>query len=93
MICTIFKQQEEKLKLMTHTNMTFINQSANFKSSTLSDHITTYGHKRAAKEKNHKDAIPAGRMKMSQDVKILSKVLLNISLNKIYTVDLSELTS
>ena len=49
MICTICKSQEEKLKLMPHTNMTFINGSANFTSSTLSDHVATDGHKQAVK--------------------------------------------
>ena len=34
MICTICKSQEEKLKLMPCTNMTFNDGSANFKSST-----------------------------------------------------------
>ena len=52
LICTICKSQEEKLKLIPGTNMTFIYESANFKSSTLSDHIATDGHKRAVKEKN-----------------------------------------
>ena len=60
MICTICKSQEEKLKLMPLTNMIFINGSANFKSSTLSNHITTDGYKRVVKEKNHEDAISAG---------------------------------
>ena len=59
MICTISKSQEEKLKLMPRTNMTFINGSANFKFSTLSDHAATDGHKRAIKKKNHEDAISA----------------------------------
>ena len=60
MICTICKSQEEKLKLMPHTNMTFIDGTANFKPSTLSDHGATDGHKRAVKEKNHEDAISTG---------------------------------
>ena len=60
MICTICKSQEEKLKLIPFTNMTFINGGANFKSSTLSDHVATDGHKRAVKEKNHEDAISTG---------------------------------
>ena len=59
MICTICKSQEEKLKLMPCTNMTFIKGSANFKSSTLLDHVVTDGHKRAVK-KNHEDAISTG---------------------------------
>ena len=59
-ICTICKSQEEKLKLLPCTNMTFIDRSANFKSSTLSDNVTADGHKRAVKGKNHEDAISAG---------------------------------
>ena len=61
-ICTIFKSQEKKLKLMPCTNMTFIDESANFKSSTLSDHVTTDWHKQAVKEKNHENAISAGSL-------------------------------
>ena len=44
MICTICKSQEEKLKLMPCTNLTFIDGCANFKSSTWSDHVTTDEH-------------------------------------------------
>ena len=58
MICTICKSQEEKL--MPRANMTFIDGSANFKSSTLLDHVATDGHKRAVKEKNHEDGISTG---------------------------------
>ena len=56
MIFTICKSQEEKLKLMPCTNMTFIDRSANFKSSTLLDHVATDGHKRTVK-KRYEDAI------------------------------------
>ena len=38
---------------MPHTNMTFIDRSANFKSSTLLDHIATDGYKQAVKESPH----------------------------------------
>ena len=34
MICTICTSQEEKLKLMPHANLTFVNGSNNFKLST-----------------------------------------------------------
>ena len=44
-ICIICKSQKEKLKLMPHTNMTFI------------DHIATDGYKWVVKEKNYEDAI------------------------------------
>ena len=53
----ISKSQEKGLKLMPHTNMTFIDGSANFMSSILLDHIATDEHKQARKEKNHEDAI------------------------------------
>ena len=53
----ISKSQEKGLKLMPHTNITFIDGSANFMSSILSDHIATDEHKQAVKEKNHEDAI------------------------------------
>ena len=42
---------------MPHTNMTFINRGVNFKSSTLSDHVATDGHKWAVKENNNEDGI------------------------------------
>ena len=45
---------------MPHTNMTFIEGSANFKSSTLLDHVATDGHEWVVKEKNHADAISTG---------------------------------
>ena len=51
MICIICKSQEEKIKLMLRTNMTFINGTANFKSSTLLDHVASDGHKLAEKKK------------------------------------------
>ena len=57
MIFTICKFQEEKQKLMSRTNMTLIDRSANFKFSTLSDHIATDEYKKAVKEKNHEDTI------------------------------------
>ena len=60
MICTICKSQEEKLKLISHTNMAFINRIVNFKSSTLSHHVATDGHKWPVNEKNHEDATCAG---------------------------------
>ena len=44
---------------MPRTNMTFIDGSLNFKSSTLSDHVAIDGHKRVVKEKNHKDSVSA----------------------------------
>ena len=50
-ICTTCKSQEEKLQLMPRTNMTFIDGSANFKSSTIPDHFATDEHKRAVKKK------------------------------------------
>ena len=45
---------------MPHTNMTFINGSANFKCPTLSDRVATDGHNRVVKEKNHENAISTG---------------------------------
>ena len=62
MICKICKSEEEKLKLMSCTNMTFINGRANFKSSTWSDYVSTDGHKGAMKEENHEDVISVGSL-------------------------------
>ena len=62
MICKICKSEEEKLKLMPCTNMTFIDGRANFKSSTWSDYISTDGHKGAMKEENHEDVISVGSL-------------------------------
>ena len=45
---------------MPHTNMASINRIVNFKSSTLSHHVATDGHKWPVKEKNNEDAICAG---------------------------------
>ena len=73
MICIICKYQEEKLKLMPCTNMTFIDKSANFKSSTLSDHIATDEHKQAVKQKNQEDAISTGSL--TRPKKVIHDVL------------------
>ena len=73
MICTICKSQEEKLKLMPCTNMTFIKGSANFKSSTLLDHVVTDGHKQVVK-KNHENAISTGSTTCLENV--IHKVLM-----------------
>ena len=68
MIFTIFKSQEQKLKLMPHTNMTLIDGTASFKSSTLSDHVAIDGQKRTVKEKNHEQANSAGSSTRTEKV-------------------------
>ena len=45
---------------MPRPNMNFIDGNSNLKCPTLSDHVATDGHKRAVKEKNHKDSVSAG---------------------------------
>ena len=45
---------------MCRANMTLINRSANFKSSTLSDHVATDRHSRTVKEKDYEDSISTG---------------------------------
>ena len=56
--------------------MTFIKGSANFKSSTLLDHVVTDGHKQVVK-KNHEDAISTGSTTCLENV--IHKVLYNIA--------------
>ena len=52
-ICTIFKSQKEKNKADARTNMHFIDEKVNFKSSTFLDHVATDGQRRPVKEKNN----------------------------------------
>ena len=58
MICKVCTGQEEKLRLMSSANLTFINGSTNFKLSSLSDD-TTEGHTCAIRKQN-KNAVAAG---------------------------------
>ena len=60
MICNVCTGREEKLKLMPGTNLAFMNGSINFRMSSLYDHATTDGHKRAIREQENKNAIAAG---------------------------------
>ena len=60
MICKGFTSQEEQLKLLSHANLIFINGSTKFKMSSLSDHTTADGHKRAIRNQENKKAIAAG---------------------------------
>ena len=60
MICNVCTGREEKLKLMPCTNLAFMNGSINFRMSSLYDHATTDGHKRAIREQENKNAIAAG---------------------------------
>ena len=60
MICKVFTSQEEKLKLMPNTNLTFIKGSTNFKKSSLSDHETTDEHTSGIREQENEKATVAG---------------------------------
>ena len=60
MIYKVFTSQEEKLKLMPNTNLTFIKGSTNFKKSSLSDHETTDEHKSGIREQENEKATVAG---------------------------------
>ena len=63
---------------MPYTNMTFTDGSLNFKSSTLSDHVATDRHKRAVKEKNHKDSISTGGSTRPEKTYIDSLLFVNL---------------
>ena len=52
-VCKICIYQEEKLKQMPHTNLTFVNRSTNFKMSTLAEHGSGDSHKHAAEAKEN----------------------------------------
>ena len=60
MICKVFTSQEEKLKLMPNTNLTFIKGSTNFKKSSLSDHETTDEHTSGIREQENEKATVSG---------------------------------
>ena len=61
MICEICTNQEEKLKQMPHTNLTFVNGSTNFKMSTIAEKGSTDSHKHATKAKENEQATIAGK--------------------------------
>ena len=50
MICKICTAQKGKIEMMPSYNLTFINGSTNYKSSTLKDHVQTECHKRPIRE-------------------------------------------
>ena len=56
MICKICTDQEEKLKQISHTNLTFVNGSTNFKMSTLAKHGSTGSHMHATEAKENEQA-------------------------------------
>ena len=60
MICKVFTSQEEKLKLMPNTNLTFIKGSTNIKKSSLSVHETTDEHTSGITEQENEKATAAG---------------------------------
>ena len=60
MICKVFTSQEEKLKLMPNTNLTFIKGSTNIKKSSLSVHETTDEHTSGIREPENEKATAAG---------------------------------
>lgn len=53
MICQICIDQEEKLKQIAHTNLTFVNKSTNFRISTVAEHGRTNSQKCAAEAKEN----------------------------------------
>ena len=53
MICEICTDQEEKLKQLPYTNLTFVNGSTNFKTSTIAEQGSTDSHKRATEAKGN----------------------------------------
>ena len=53
MICEICTDQQEKLKQMPYTNLTFVNWSTNFKTSTIAEQGSTDSHKHATEAKEN----------------------------------------
>ena len=62
MICEICPDQEEKLKQMSHTNLTFVSGSTNFEMSTIAEHESIDSHKCAKEAKENKQATTAGKL-------------------------------
>ena len=60
MVSKICTAQKGKIEMMSSYNSTFINGSANYKLSTLKDHIKTECHKRAVRENNKMHARASG---------------------------------
>ena len=63
MICEICTNQEEKLKQMPHTNLTFANRSTNFEMPTTAEHGPTDSHKHATEAKENAQATIAGKLR------------------------------
>ena len=61
MICEICTDEEEKLKQMPHTNLTFVNGSTNFKMSTIAEDGSTDTHKRPTEAKENGQATITGK--------------------------------
>ena len=69
MISEIRTDQEEKLKQMSHANLTSANGSTNFKVSIIAEHGSTDSHKRATEGK--KKSKPLLQVNRYQCVKLL----------------------
>ena len=54
MICKLCTDQEEKLKQMSYTNLTFVNGTTNFKISLIAKQGSSDSHKRATEAKGNK---------------------------------------
>ena len=61
MICEICTDQEEKLKQISHTNLTFVNGSTNFKMSAIAEHGSTDSHKCATEAMEKEQVTIAGK--------------------------------
>ena len=69
MIFEICSNQQEKLKQMPHTNLTFVNGSANFKMSITAEHGSTDSYEHATETK--KMSNPLLQVNRYQCIKLL----------------------
>ena len=60
MVCKPFKSQEQKLRLMSVANLTFVTGSTNYCPSSLKGHAQTDNHKQAVVEEAHAEAEASG---------------------------------
>ena len=61
MVCTICSSQKDRICSMPNISSDFILGSTNFQASPLKDHDVSRCHKQAVREKEHEEAVAAGR--------------------------------
>ena len=61
MVCSICSSQKDRICSMPNFNSNFILRSTNFHASSLQDHKTSRFHNQVVCEKEHEEAVAAGR--------------------------------